>query len=68
MKYVYKSETSVLKKLYQMQKIGYSQILIFGLNLSISGTLVFNIFLGLFSGKKSRLGIKSETQFLRKKQ
>ena len=68
MKYVYKSETLTLKKLYQMQKIGYFQILIFGLNLSISGTLVFNIILGLFSGKKSKLGIKSETQFLRKKQ
>jgi hypothetical protein len=42
-------------------------MLIFGLNLNISGTLLYNFILGLFSGKKNRLGIKSEAQFLRGK-
>jgi hypothetical protein len=47
-----KSETLALKKLYQLQKIGYFWVLAFGLKLSISGTLVYNIILGLFSKKK----------------
>ena len=57
-----KSETLAppLKKLYQLQKMGYFRILIFGLNLNISGTSAYNFFLGLFSEKKSRLGMKSE--------
>jgi hypothetical protein len=55
-----KSETLALKKLYQLQKMGYFRILIFGLNLNISGTSAYTFFLELFSGKKSRLGMKSE--------
>jgi hypothetical protein len=50
-----------LKKLRQQQKIGYFQKLIFGSNLNISGRLAYNVSLGLFSEKKSRLGMKSET-------
>ena len=65
-KYVQKSETLTLKNLYQLQKIGYFWILIFGLNLNISGTLAYNFFFALFSGKKSCTGINSQTQFLRK--
>ena len=54
--------------LYQLQKIGYFWILIFGLNLNISDTLAYNFILRLFSGKKSRLGMKSKAQFVREKQ
>jgi hypothetical protein len=66
-KYVQKSETLALKRLYQLQKIGNFWILVFGLNLTISDTLSCNIFLGLFNRKKSRVGMNSEAQFLRKK-
>jgi hypothetical protein len=37
-----KSETLARKMLYQLQKIGYVRILVFGLKLIISGTLTFN--------------------------
>ena len=47
-----KSETLALKMLYQLQKIGYFRILIFALKLSISGILIYNFFLVLFSEKK----------------
>ena len=57
-----------MKTLYQPQKIGYFWILVFGLELDISGTLVYSFFLALFCGKKSKSGMKSETRFLRKKQ
>jgi hypothetical protein len=43
-------------------------ILIFELNLNISGSLAYDVILWLFNEKKSRLGIKSEAQFLKKKQ
>ena len=36
--------------------------------MNISGTLAYNIFMALFRGKKSRAGMKSQTQFLKKKQ
>ena len=62
-----KSETLALKKLCQLQKIGYFQILVFELKLKILGTLAYSAILGLFSGKKNKLEMKSETQFLRKK-
>jgi hypothetical protein len=42
-----------------LQKIGYFRILIFGLSLSISGTLAYNVFLRLFSGKKTNIDEKS---------
>jgi hypothetical protein len=35
--------------------------------LNISGTLEYSFFLGLFGGKKSKLEMKRETQFLSKK-
>ena len=43
-------------------------MIIFELKLNISGTLVHNLFLVLFSEKKkeSRSGMKNENQFLRK--
>jgi hypothetical protein len=47
-----KSETLALKKIYQLQKIGYFWILVFELKLSTSGTLVYNFFLELCSEKK----------------
>jgi hypothetical protein len=50
-----------------MQKIGYFQILISGLELYISGTLQYNVCLVLFSEKKSKLGMKNEIQILKKK-
>jgi hypothetical protein len=53
--------------LYQLQKIGYFWILVCGLELHISGTLSYNVILRLFSGRKSRLGMKGETQFSREK-
>ena len=69
MKYLQKSETLPLKKLYELQKkIGYFRILVFGLKLVISGTLAYNFFLVLFSEKKSRSRMKNETQFSGKKQ
>ena len=40
----------------------------FGLKLNISGTSTYTFFLGLFSEKKSTTGMKSWTQFLKKKQ
>jgi hypothetical protein len=49
---VQKSETLALKKLYQLQKIGCFWILIFELNLNISGIFAYNFFLMLFSEKK----------------
>jgi hypothetical protein len=64
---VWRSETLALKRLYQLQKLGNFWILISGLNLNISGALEYNVLLGLFSKKKGRLEMKSETQFLRKK-
>ena len=66
MKWQLKSETLALKKLYQLQKIGYFRKRVFKLNLNISGTLAYNFFLILFSGKNSWAGMKSRTQFLRK--
>jgi hypothetical protein len=54
--------------LYQLQKTGYFWILIFRLNLNISDTLAYNFILRLFSEKKSKLGMKSKTQFVREKQ
>jgi hypothetical protein len=48
--------------------MGYFWILVFELELGISGTLGCNGFLVLFCGKKSKSGMKSENQFLRKKQ
>ena len=63
-----KSETLALKKLYQLQKVGYFLILVFELKLNILGISAYNAILGLLCGEKSRLGIKRETQFLRKKQ
>ena len=62
-----KSETLAMKTLYQLQKIGYFWILVFGLKLDISGTLIYNFFLVLICRKKSKSGVKSETHFLRKK-
>jgi hypothetical protein len=50
-----KSETLALKKLYQLQKMGYFWILIFELNLSIIGILAYNVYLGLFNGKKKEI-------------
>ena len=67
-KYLYKPETLALKGLYQLQKIGYFGILIFGLKFNISDTLTYIFFLVLFGEKKSRAEMKSETQFSRKKQ
>ena len=62
-----KSETLALKKLYQLQKIGYFWILVFELKLIISGTLTYDFSLALFKEEKSRTEMKSETQFSRKK-
>ena len=51
-----------------MQKIGYFWILVFGLELGISGTLAYNFFLVSICEKKIKSGMKSEIRFLRKKQ
>jgi hypothetical protein len=45
-----------MKTLYQLQKIGYFWLLVFGLELSISGTLKYNSFLVLFNEKKKKAG------------
>ena len=68
MKYLKKSETLVLKEFYQLLEIGYFRILVFRLKLNLSGTLAYNFFLVLFSEKKNKAGMKSETEFSRKKQ
>jgi hypothetical protein len=54
--------------LYQLQKIGYFWILVFGLELGISGTFAYKSFLMSFCGKKNKSEMKSETWFLSKKQ
>jgi hypothetical protein len=63
MKYVLKSETLALKRLYQLQKIGYFRILIFELKLDISGTF-HTIFLSCnLMKKKSRWNKKMRAVF-----
>jgi hypothetical protein len=57
-----------MKKIIPTAKMGYFWILVFLLELGISGTLTYYFFLVLICEKKSKLGMKSETWFLRKKQ
>jgi hypothetical protein len=57
---VYKSKTLALKTLYSLQNVGYFRILVFGVNSNISGTLTYNVFLSLFSGKKIESGMKKQ--------
>jgi hypothetical protein len=62
-KYLQKSETLALKKLYQLLGIGYFWILFFGLKLDAAGTSAHSFFLMLFSKKESQAGMKMEAQF-----
>jgi hypothetical protein len=57
-----------MKKIIPTAKIGYFSIFVFGLQLGISGTLTYYFFLVLICEKKGKLGMKSETWLLRKKQ
>ena len=64
-----KSETLAIKNVIPTaKKTGYFWILVFGLELGISGILAYKFTLVLFNEKNNRAWMKSETQFLRKKQ
>ena len=66
-KYVQKSETLALKKLYQLLKIGCFRVCIFGLKVNISGTPPYNVFVIFIYWKKKQNSDEKRDSFFKKK-